>query len=396
MNECGYIEQALRHYEDILDAFAQTGYLPEPYGDDVLENYLFHVLTDSGIRHRLEDERLQMVLKRELLAFFRYVLERRLLLKDMEQQMRQFDSCLIDRLDEVAGFLSAHPVSSSDFDEFWQLVSGKQWGEQDYLWVRDLQYVRNSCPILHEIAERMGRTAGHGEDMACVRMKEFGKCGRISLSDIVGVQEGNDVLSVLPSELVYLSSSLLEPVFYVKYADRRLQTFARRSCSPARPVGQSGEREAFRREGAMIVCVDTSGSMFGRKERVAKSMAWELVEMARKRRRPLYLITFAVRVRCVEVTSLAPDEWYRDFLKATFTGGTDCNAVLWKALKMLGHEGFAFADVLLVSDFEFGECTETVQAGILEARQCGTRFYGLSLGKAPNKLCGLFDKMWQV
>ena len=70
--------------------------------------------------------------------------------------------------------------------------------------------------------------------------------------------------------------------------------------------------------------------------------------------------------------------------------------MLWKALKMLGHEGFAFADVLLVSDFEFGECTETVQAGILEARQCGTRFYGLSLGKAPNKLCGLFDKMWQV
>ena len=234
-----------------------------------------------------------------------------------------------------------------------------------------------------------------GRNCQCV-VEEFGKCGRISLSDIVGVQEGNDVLSVLPSEYVYLSSPLLEPVFYVKYADRRLQTFAHRSCSPARPVRQGREKEEVQRKGAMIVCVDTSGSMFGRKERIAKSMAWELVEMARKRRRPLYLITFAVRVRCVEVTSLAPDEWYRDFLKATFTGGTDCNAVLRKALKMLGHEGFAFADVLLVSDFEFGECTEAVQAGILEARQRGTRFYGLSLGKAPNKLCGLFDKIWQV
>lgn len=396
MNECGYIEQVLRHYEDVLDAFCQTGYLPEPYGDDVLENYLFHVLTDSVIRHRLEDERLQVVLKRELLAFFRYVLERHLLLKDMKRQVQQFDLCLVDRLDEAARFLSAHLVSSSDFNEFLQLVSGIRWSETDYLLVRDLQYVRNSCPVLHEITVRMGRTVGKGEDTACVRLEEAGIYGECFRSDIVGVQEGNDILSVLPSELVYLSSPLLESVFYMKYADRRLQTFARRSCSPARPVGQSGEREAFRREGAMIVCVDTSGSMFGRKERVAKSMAWELVEMARKRRRSLYLITFAVRVRCVEVTSLSPDEWYRDFLKATFTGGTDCNAVLWKALKMLGHEGFAFADVLLVSDFEFGECTEAVQTGILEARQRGTRFYGLSLGKAPNKLCGLFDKIWQV
>lgn len=396
MNKQGYIEQMLGYYEGVLENVFRTGYLYNPYGDDVLENYMFHVLTDAKIQVRLDDERLQRVLKDELLAFFRYILEQRLKPKDMELRMKQFDLHLANKMDDMDWFLSSHEVSSENFNEFCRLVSGRKWDEKDYLWVRDLQYVRNTCPALHEIAEQMGRTTGKGGEAVCVRVKETeGRSGGVH-SDIVGVQEGNDVLSVLPSELVYLSSPLLEPMFYVKYADRRLQTFAHQSCSSVRPVGRSGEREMVQRKGAMIVCIDTSGSMFGTKERIAKSMAWELVEMAQRQGRFLYLITFAVRVRCVEVTSLAPDEWYRDFLKCSFTGGTNCNAVLRKALEMLGQERFAFADVLLVSDFEFGECDKAVQSGIQEARQRGTKFYGLSLGKASNKLCVFFDKIWQA
>ena len=362
----------------------------------MLENYLFRVLTDSDMQRRLEDERMQTVLKDELLGFFRYVLEQRFLPNEVKRQTREFEARLVERLNDVTRFLYSHPISASSFNEFWKFVSGKHWSEKDFLLVRDLQYIRNSCPALHEIAERMGREIGKGEETACIQLKEAAGDGWISRSDIIGVQEGNDILSVLPSEVVYLSSPLLEPVFYVKYADKHLQMFAHRSCSSVRPVKQNGEREAVQRKGAIIVCVDTSGSMFGRKERIAKSMAWELVEMARKRHRPLYLITFAVRVRCVEVTSLVPDEWCRNFLKSSFTGGTDCNVVLREALKVLRQGRFAFADVLLVSDFEFGECDKAILSGIQEARLCDTRFYGLSLGKTSNKLCGWFDKIWQV
>lgn len=396
MNKQGYITQMLGYYEDVLENVFRTGYLYDPYGDDVLENYLFHVLTDAKIQARLDDERLQRVLKDELLAFFRYILEQRLQPKDMEQRMKLFDLHLSNKIDDMDWFLSSHEVSSENFNEFCRLVSGRKWDEKDYLWVRDLQYVRNTCPALHEIAEQMGRTAGKGGETVCVRVKETGSRSRVSRSDIVGVQEGNDVLSVLPSELVYLSSPLLEPMFYVKYTDRRLQTFAHQFCSSVRPVGRSGERETVQRKGAMITCIDTSGSMFGKKERVAKSMAWELVEVARKQKRPLYLITFAVRVRCVEVTSWAPGEWYRDFLKCSFTGGTNCDAVLRKALDVLGQERFAFSDVLLVSDFEFGECDIVVRENIKEAQQCGTRFYGLSLGRHSNQFIGLLDKIWYV
>lgn len=395
MNKLGYIEQFLKYYEDILEKFFQTGYLHASYGDDVLENYLFHILADAKMQVRLEDERLQKVLKDELLAFFRYLLEQRLGLADIQQRMKQFDSHLTKRMDDADRLFSSHEVSSANFNEFCELVSGQQWNETDYLWIRDLQYVRVTCPALHEIAKLMGRTVGRGDATAWSRVKGAEKL-RTSRSDIVGVQEGNDVLSALPSEWVYLSSPLLEWVFYVKYADRQLQTFDYRSCSPLHPARHGTSRESVRQKGAMIVCIDTSGSMFGKKERVAKSMAWELVEVARKQKRPLYLITFAVRVRCVEVTSWAPGEWYRDFLKCSFTGGTNCDAVLRKALDVLGQERFAFSDVLLVSDFEFGECDIVVRENIKEAQQCGTRFYGLSLGRHSNQFIGLLDKIWYV
>ena len=88
MNKQGYITQMLGYYEDVLENVFRTGYLYDPYGDDVLENYLFHVLTDAKIQARLDDERLQRVLKDELLAFFRYILEQRLQPKDMEQRMK--------------------------------------------------------------------------------------------------------------------------------------------------------------------------------------------------------------------------------------------------------------------------------------------------------------------
>lgn len=127
MNKQGYITQMLGYYEDVLENVFRTGYLYDPYGDDVLENYLFHVLTDAKIQARLDDERLQRVLKDELLAFFRYILEQRLQPKDMEQRMKLFDLHLSNKIDDMDWFLSSHEVSSENFNEFCRLVSGRKW-----------------------------------------------------------------------------------------------------------------------------------------------------------------------------------------------------------------------------------------------------------------------------
>lgn len=77
--------------------------------------------------------------------------------------------------------------------------------------------------------------------------------------------------------------------------------------------------------GPIILCLDTSGSMVGGREKIAKALALETLRGAHRQRRQAYLYAFSgpmqvqeLELKC-DTVSLGP---LLDFLSHSFNGGT--------------------------------------------------------------------------
>lgn len=388
----------LEYYETLMYHYFATNELPTIEAEqDSLEQYLYRVLSSPSIQEKLTDESLQLLFKQQILHFFRYMLMQAEISGGSisEASFYSFEEYLTCEMNRVSHFLATCQASVDDFKEMLELTAGRLWNEQDYVVVKDIKDTYQHYPVLNEIVGSMGRTIGNGTENISMKECGGGRTRRSLPSDIAGVGVGNDIASVLPLELVFLTSPLLETVFLNKWSEHQLQLFQHRSVFPARAT-QRGIKERASQGGAMIVCVDTSGSMFGKKEQIAKGMLLELLKTAKKQKRPLFLITFSIRIRCVDATRLPDGELYENFLRTTFSGGTSCLAVLSKALEVLQTERFLWADVLFISDFEFDKCTEKILKAIAEAQQRGSVFYGLQLSKGFNVLHNVFNKIWQL
>lgn len=68
--------------------------------------------------------------------------------------------------------------------------------------------------------------------------------------------------------------------------------------------------------------------MSGSPEKIAKYMLLQLFDMAKRKNRRLYLITFAVRAQAIDLSN--PNNWrvLNQFLNNRFAGGTSPEAML--------------------------------------------------------------------
>ena len=149
-------------------------------------------------------------------------------------------------------------------------------------------------------------------------------------------------------------------------------------------------------EGPIIVSIDTSGSMEGFPEKIAKALLIQILEMAKKKKRKCFLITFSVRTKVLEISK--PGHWkkLKEFLKKNFTGGTNGEQMLNDILKTLKSKDHSMADALIISDFDFPYPLPGTQKDIFMEQAKGTRFFGLQIGDGYNEYVHLLDKTWVI
>lgn len=193
-----------------------------------------------------------------------------------------------------------------------------------------------------------------------------------------------------------LGEPLPERQFYRKYVEHRLQTFDSRSHEPMRERADM-PRIAIAQAGPYIVCLDTSGSMYGKSEEVAKAICYGLLLRSREERWPCYLISFSLHV---EVLDLADWEGQQariiDFLAHSFCGGTDLTPAIDEALRMLRTDTYRLADVLVISDFELDDFPAETAAAISEVQSCNVWFHALQIGRGGNESAlQHFDVCWE-
>jgi len=206
-----------------------------------------------------------------------------------------------------------------------------------------------------------------------------------------GVKRSGRIERMLAAEAVLLPHPKLRLVWFARHAERILMTYQDHDVvsetvlqeSPAwRPT--TVRKPDHRLEmGPMIICVDTSGSMRGPAEDVAKACVLEAMRTAHVQRRGCHAFAFSGPGEIVERELRVDAQGIGDaidFLTQSFHGGTEVSEPLDRAVARVREEAWQFADLLIATDGEFGPTGDAVQRIQGARKELGLRVQGVLIG----------------
>lgn len=243
----------------------------------------------------------------------------------------------------------------------------------------DEQYLNTIDKSIVKLALRLGRVG------SLPIYQTTSKFSRSSHSDISGVTIGDNLNAMLPVETALLGERATENVFFRRFVEKRLQVFA--SASMSSNKGQQ-------KKGPIIVCVDTSSSMAGEPEEMAKMLAQAVAIVAQRTHRTLCVINYSCQVRYFVLTNWARQrDAFLNFLSKSYGGGNDENLLFafvfqsllkgqrYKHLK----EKLAGADLLVISDYQWGFLAKNIKKLIEASCANGMKLYSLEIGMCDDR-----------
>jgi len=196
--------------------------------------------------------------------------------------------------------------------------------------------------------------------------------------ELVGITLGDDLGRLIPSETAALGVPALRAAFAARYAEQRLFVYETRG-------------EETTGQGAIIACIDTSGSMYGAGEAWAKACALALLDQARTARRDFAGILFSspgeqmtFRFPARQPTPIGD---VLDFAEYFYGGGTDFQTPLDTAADLLeaeyNDEGRMRGDIVLITDGERGVTEDWMRGWNERKARLGYRVFGVAVDSRP-------------
>lgn len=220
-----------------------------------------------------------------------------------------------------------------------------------------------------------------------------------SREEIIGIRLGKEIEHALPSELALLSDPDTSILFDLKYLESRLLCFEMQGYSLSyneKEVEQESTVSDEEKLGPMILCIDTSSSMSGAPETVAKAVALFIATQAKKQSRPCYLINFSTGITTLDLTGSGSLQSLTQFLGMSFHGGTDVAPALNHAMDKLAENEYKKADILIISDFIMNSLPSKLLESIKQQRKNGNKFNSLVVGDEfmTERMRTYFDHEW--
>ena len=320
---------------------------------------------------------------------------------DVAGRERTADTAILDEWGERARVWAEVSDVFGDLGELmgrgWDLSQGvlKHVGWTALLKLRELL---ERLPQLRELVRQLGRLqhATDGESVAeriMVPVRRLEAELRevrtpLAASETRGIERSGEIARMLPSEALLLGHPKLRLLWHARRAERTLLTYRVEGVMTERVLVERESQEEIEgkrprpERGPIVVIVDTSGSMHGLPEQVAKALVLEAVRTAHAERRRCYLYAYSGPGQVIEHDlDLSPEGVGRllSFLGFTFGGGNDETGVVTKVLARLREREWKRADILFVSDGEWPVPASLV-AAVHGAREVGTRFHGVQIG----------------
>lgn len=330
---------------------------------------------------------------------------------DLFERKSKWELDLIDKLrkeflkellEKLENFKKLEKLLSGIFDEtglLWDLSKGT-FKESGFEILKQYADLLEKDKSLYELAEILGKhnraQKQYEKEMRekVVITTEY-KAKPAFKGQIAGICTSNNISSVLPSELALLKNPATKKLFELKFAQSQLLSFKYENLNPVQKSKTEMEeisKEKQEEKGPIIICVDTSGSMSGTPENIAKTITFALTKIAIKEKRNCYLISFSTGIETLDLSSISGENSSGEnqlsalvkFLRMSFNGGTDALPALNHALNLLQTSQWKNADLLMISDFCMGNLGEDLTQKIKAEQENKTDFYSLVIGTSGN------------
>lgn len=293
-------------------------------------------------------------------------------------------------------------------------------GTQDGIWqhsgwkqIPALQSQIASIPALRTLWKQIGRrsTANGGRNnnrfhkFAPRTYHDQGAVGaeqddRMTRENVVGLTHSNSLSEMLPSEAVLLKSSSsstisLRRLFWAKRVESKLLCYRLSGWADIPSVPQKQNRRPWRRTpsapgGPIVICLDTSDSMSGRKMFLSKAVVLACVKAAHSQQRSCRVLAFSNERSVLdagEINANDKDGIVRllDFLSHSFAGGgTDVTGALRFAMSIVDDGGSTNTGrVRLNSRKHSGDLCANTTAGTSNGEMIGADLLLITDGEIP-------------
>jgi uncharacterized protein with von Willebrand factor type A (vWA) domain len=304
---------------------------------------------------------------------------------------------------------------SMRWDELRGQLNRREWAE-----AQRISETLKSLPELVALIRRLGRAERAARPQALPPRPSDSAVQRLlgvkavetrlpdAPGELRGIRQSDRIDGMLGSEAAMLLHPVLKKLWRARRAEARLLTYDSEAvlidlrpdpAAPPRHDPTPPQPEALER-GPILVCLDTSGSMRGAPETLAKAVVLQAVRTAHAERRGCRLIAFGGPDEIVERELTGPNQAsgpagphqpggpagrgglaaLLDLMGQSFDGGTDVQGPIERAIARVHQARWASADLLIVSDGEFG-CTPDTLAQLDDARdRLGLRVQGVLVG----------------
>ncbi len=285
----------------------------------------------------------------------------------------------------------------------WDLSSGELHGTGWREFVAYRKLIREH-PQLIEIVDSLGREAmgaGQGPRVEATASREApGTASEVSEIFVhsesplstSGVSRSDDIARMLPQEAAFLGHPKLKMLWHARRAEQGLLSYqvegvlSEHRPEPLREHSDEPEarREGQRLKGPIILCLDTSASMHGEPERIAKAVCLEVLRLANQSGRRCFLYAFSGPGQVMELELRFDPPGLREilrFLSQSFHGGTDIREPVLRALARIRGATWHKADMLLITDGRF-PVPASVEGAVRRAREKqNLHLVGLTVGR---------------
>ncbi len=286
---------------------------------------------------------------------------------------------------------------------FWDLSKGNLIESDINTLISWVEFLKKNKEIM-ELCNLLGKMKKYNKELIKEKISRTIKYDikvpdKNSNEEISGIKLGKSIEYLLPNELALLNDSELEELFDLKYVEEKLMLFDYDSyinIEQEKKFEEFIESEKDEEKGPIIICVDTSGSMSGAPERIAKAIAFCISSKAISENRPCLLINFSTSIEVIEFNKFSSFSDILNFLKKSFNGGTDLIPALKYSLDKMESEKFEKADVLILSDFILNNIGNEILEKINNAKILGNKFFSISIGNLfmDRNLNNIFTKQW--
>lgn len=329
---------------------------------------------------------------------------------EIEQIGKMREQFIKDLYEKISRFKKIEELLSPFIDDLGYLwdLSNSPFHDNGFEILQQYADLLESDEFLKELAKLLGRQGNEQtkyekelrDKIEIVTDYEMKPAYR---GEVTGLRLSNDIATVIPSELAMYKNLATKKYFMFKFVQKKLLSYSYERDTPytyKKKTQEEVEIEIKENEtkGPIIICVDTSGSMHGAPERIAKTISFALSKIAISENRKCYLISFSTGISTLDLSSFQETnalEKLVSFLRMSFNGGTDAAPALTHAVELLQKENWQNSDVLMVSDFIMGTFSEELNKKIEQEQNRKTGFYSLVIGNDGNtQTIKSFDDNW--